>query len=307
MNKQSVGSVSSSSALAPAAVAPAPDASRVEFDATRAEREAIGTPDRVTLDLVSAHITAASALPGLLALEAELAKMGIFDTSLLRKVEDYGRAMLYASAVERATNDETAAQHPALVQELEVAYQRLYRVGELLAAESLFDPKVLAGARSGTSVRDRASDLSVLAVEYRANEATLAGKMPLTRDDIARAAYVSRAVIDSLVDRAGSSEARAAATRDRQLAATLFARTWNEIRRAITWLRWNDGDADTLAPSLYANGNGSGRRAARDDSSERPADPSPPANPLPADKRDELERAGTAARPLVPQDDPFIR
>jgi hypothetical protein len=124
-------------------------------------------------------------------------------------------------------------------------------------------------------------------------------------------------VIDSLVDRASSSEARAAATRDRQLAATLFARTWSEIRRAVTWLRWNDGDADTLAPSLYSVDGG--RRASRDDSSERraeparpqdpshPAQPARPANPLPADKRDELERAGSAVRPLVPQDDPFIR
>jgi hypothetical protein len=184
----------------------------------------------------------------------------------------------------------------------------------MLMAEGLFDPKVLAAARSGTSVRDRASDLSVLTVEYRANEAKLAGKMPLSREDIARAAYVSRAVIDSLVDRASSSEARAAATRDRQLAATLFARTWSEIRRAVTWLRWNDGDADTLAPSLYSVDGG--RRASRDDSSERraeparpqdPAHPARPANPLPADKRDELERAGSAVRPLVPQDDPFIR
>lgn len=32
---------------------------------------------------------------------------------------------------------------------------------------------------------------------------------------------------------------------------TLFFRTYDEVRRAVCYLRWNEGDANRIAPSLY--------------------------------------------------------
>lgn len=40
-------------------------------------------------------------------------------------------------------------------------------------------------------------------------------------------------------------------TKDRLRAFTLLSRAYNEARRAAVYLRWNDGDADSLVPSFY--------------------------------------------------------
>ena len=34
-------------------------------------------------------------------------------------------------------------------------------------------------------------------------------------------------------------------------AFTLFSRAYDATRGAVTYLRWNEGDADDIAPSLY--------------------------------------------------------
>jgi hypothetical protein len=39
----------------------------------------------------------------------------------------------------------------------------------------------------------------------------------------------------------------------RARAFTVFARAWEECRRAVTYLRWHEGDADKLVPSLRSN------------------------------------------------------
>jgi hypothetical protein len=44
----------------------------------------------------------------------------------------------------------------------------------------------------------------------------------------------------------------------RQRAFTLFATTYDEVRRAVSYLRWHDGDGDDIAPSLFACRGGPG-------------------------------------------------
>ena len=38
----------------------------------------------------------------------------------------------------------------------------------------------------------------------------------------------------------------------RQRAFTLLVTAYDEVRRAVTFVRWAEGDADAFAPSLYA-------------------------------------------------------
>jgi len=69
-------------------------------------------------------------------------------------------------------------------------------------------------------------------------------------------------------------------TRERQAVYTLVIRGYDQARRAASFLRWNEGDADEFAPSLYAG------RARRPDQSDRepviavvPVTPSAPSAP----------------------------
>ena len=61
---------------------------------------------------------------------------------------------------------------------------------------------------------------------------------------------------DTLLTAVGMREqapARVAdATETRLLAYNLLLRDYGEVRRAVSFLRWHQGDADTLAPSLFA-------------------------------------------------------
>jgi hypothetical protein len=67
----------------------------------------------------------------------------------------------------------------------------------------------------------------------------------------------------------------AAATDLRLRAFTLLFRTYDNVRRAVTFQRWSGGEADKIAPSLYA-GRSNGRRRA-----EPPVTDVPPPAPAP--------------------------
>ncbi|WP_437907778.1 hypothetical protein WME95_07775 [Sorangium sp. So ce327] len=47
----------------------------------------------------------------------------------------------------------------------------------------------------------------------------------------------------------------------------------DQTRRAVAYLRWDEGDADTIAPSLYK---GRGRAASSSDTAAAPDDAAPP-------------------------------
>lgn len=251
------------------------DTLRADFEETREQREAIATASRTPFDLTNAYVVVSGALPALRALEPKLrAALPLFDAGALHRVDRFARAALYAQSVERSTTNTSAAHHAKLVEELETLYARFYRNAEFLAAEGLFDAKVVANARTGTAVRDRAADLRMLAIEFAEREGALVGRTLVTRANIEHAFSVSQSVLDSLASRDNFNEAQVKAQRDRQLAAALLYQTWNEIRRAVSWLRWNEGDADKYAPSFFTS---AGRRSSdsnrRDDS--EPSEPEP--------------------------------
>src|SRR5688500_269126 len=60
----------------------------------------------------------------------------------------------------------------------------------------------------------------------------------------------------------------------RKRAYTLLVRSYNEVRRVISFLRWHDGDAEDIAPSLHTAG-----RAARRSDEEAAEEPEPAAAP----------------------------
>jgi hypothetical protein len=299
---------------------------RSEFDSTRAARDAIENPTRTQFDIVAGYQLVGTSLPRIIPFRAQLVALTGFDGSLIDRVSEYGRAAMYALKRERANGLEKSVTHPKLVEELEQAYFRFYKTAEYLVAMGLMNKQILAAARTGTSVVDRSTDLGTLALEFDAHRARLGTNVILTADEIARAAKLSREVVDSLVQRSNAESAPSEFRSDRQRAAMVFFDAWEEIRRAVHWLRWYEGDATTLAPSLFTAAD----RRARDDGSDGTdgedegtggvgggagggaggdgaRKPVEPVDPMPADKREELARGGEAGTKRVPQDDPFIR
>ena len=96
-----------------------------------------------------------------------------------------------------------------------------------------------------------------------------------------------------------------AATADmRQRAFSLFVNVYDQARRAVSHLRWNEGDVDDIAPSLYAGRNSGPRRKNGD--SETPA-PVPTAPGTPASDGAAPLPESARAPVGMPDSDPFVQ
>ena len=88
---------------------------------------------------------------------------------------------------------------------------------------------------------------------------------------------------DQLVTAVGEREQApviaAEAVRDRHGAFTLFINAYDEVRAAITYIRRKQGDAESIAPSLYAGRTVSKKKPA-DDNNDNPPAPTPAVNPI---------------------------
>lgn len=113
---------------------------------------------------------------------------------------------------------------------------------------------------------------------------TIEGKTMLTTADLDRIEAKAQSMLQRLDQRQqGSTQLPVREMRARAL--TLLVRSYDEIRRMLAFVRWSQGDADDIAPSLYAR-RGRGRRGgtdtdATDDEDLEPAIPTPAPAPTP--------------------------
>ncbi len=88
----------------------------------------------------------------------------------------------------------------------------------------------------------------------------------------------------------------------RNRAYTLVVGCYDHVRRAVTFLHWDEGDIDTLVPSLFA-----GRKHKPADDAAQPAAPGAnppvitlPANPMPITPPAQQPTAANSANPSTP-------
>jgi hypothetical protein len=103
-----------------------------------------------------------------------------------------------------------------------------------------------------------AFDLSGLAQMFKAAWPTIQGKTGLQASELEQTDKLALRLAAALAHRENSAESVASATDVRQRIFTLFADTYDQIRRAIGYLRWDEGDVDNIVPSLYAGRTSSG-------------------------------------------------
>lgn len=115
----------------------------------------------------------------------------------------------------------------------------------LISAESL---QKLKGPNGFKNVQ---TDLQILVHVFRANWANVTGKCATTETELARAEKLVSWLIQAvgLREQGPAEIAKSADLRVR--AFTAFSRAYSDVRRAIAYVRWNEGDVDTIIPSLY--------------------------------------------------------
>ncbi|WP_437601227.1 hypothetical protein WMF28_06615 [Sorangium sp. So ce590] len=265
------------------------------FDKTLPEIEAL-SPDRliaINLDIPRMVSQVLGVLPGLVMLRSEIAeRLQKHDVALLDRLETYALAAWYAHLVWLSSGGAENALKP-LVEEAVPLRENLLSDAEALARRGLLDAEAVAEIRAGQGHIDTANDLVALSALFSGSWSEITGKTAATEKEVNRAGEIGPLLLAALgVREHGKGPGPTEAADKRARAFALLVHAYDQTRRAVTYLRWNEGDADTIAPSLY-KGRG-GRTASSSDTAAAPQDAAPAGPTAPA--------SPGAAPPVVPAD-----
>ena len=137
----------------------------------------------------------------------------------------------------------------------------------LLEAQSLVQKKKMAGSLlaelvGGNGYRAMAFDVVQLVGAFRQGWASIAPLTPVTSIELDQAEALANAVVTTLGENAQADSSASPSADLRRRAYTYFVQTYDEVRRAISYLRSEVGDADDIAPALFT---GRSTRRSHDD------------------------------------------
>lgn len=192
-------------------------------------------------------------------------------------LQEYGLAVLYAHALTLPFGEgETTLR--TLADEAMPLRERLLASAELLVHFRIFDAKHVAAIRSGSGYLDTAQGLTALATLFRTSWAQVSSQTPVTMAEVDRAGQLGPLLVVALGRRQqgtdGSGEPNEAHDRLAR-AYTLFFNAYNKCRRAVAFLRWDEGDADDFAPTLKQQTPRRQRRAPGDEGGDEAPDAGP--------------------------------
>jgi hypothetical protein len=244
---------------------------RESFEATTADRAALDESALIAVnaDPSSAMHIVLAAWPRIASLLDEIAKLPVEHRLI-------ARCKLYAWALGHAHSLYVIATTPP--EELEARYQEgLKRRAALrsdvqnLIHHGLVPQDSLARVRNETGFRNVAADLGHLVNIMRNATARVEGRTATLPEDLAKAEMLAAQLVEIIAQREGSIAMTSSIAADRQRAFTLMARAYDEVRRAVRFLLWRNGEADKLVPSMYQVDNTPKKKPAR--ASDEPQTP----------------------------------
>ncbi len=257
--------------------APSIDSDQIQADLATLPADSVM---QVNLDIEGMVSTIAGATPKILALLPDIVRLPFFDAPGLQKLELYAFA-LHDAHLRFLGGTESPEELRVLVESGSAQVDNLRSDSSALIQRKLLGAQSLAGLQGLTGYKNIATDLGLLSTVLQANWQTIQGKCAITAEELVQAQKTSRAILRFLGLRQEETASPAAVADTRSRAFTLASRCYDQARRAVSFLRWNQGDADTIAPSLYA---GRRRHATPEAVDPQPATlPNTPATPaLPA-------------------------
>ena len=276
------------------------------YVATRAEREEVTEADAaaaaMNIDFGAAVSLALATQRRAMPLRDLIAKwVPGFEVRNLDKLEDYALSSQATHGIYiTATTPTNSAD---LIARGMVARERFIAVVTVLSVFGLFPASRVDEIRSGASHRNVGEDLINLGTWLKTHFAEIENKSPVTAQEIAEGVIIGEEIM--LLAGMRGDQAVSEAALDRRRAFVLLDRAYDELRRALTWLRWHEDDVDQIAPSLHAQPR-SGRKPKTDTNADivpagESKDPVVPA-PVVAPVLAPIE--GTSDKP-VPKNNPF--
>jgi hypothetical protein len=164
---------------------------------------------------------------------------------------------------------------------------------------------VLAQSKGATGQRNTGTDVLTLIYVFRKGWNAIAGRSCVTQAELVDAELSVNMLLTDLALREQTPAMREANALTRQRAYTLFVRTYDKVRKAVSYLRCDEDDADDFAPSLFGS-----RKKRGGTDLEKPAEVAPataPSTTAATANTTVAASTATAAKPGIglPGADPF--
>lgn len=271
------------------------------FHATLDEMRAL-TPDQlltVNLDVRAAVTTILGALPEILGMLDRIKRLPELDQNAIASLGRYAQAAWHANSLAAganapveeigAVNDQATAQRDTFLSDARALVHRgLVPAHRIEPFKGLLGYKIVAYELSGLA--------DVIIDSWKSVE----GKTAITLDELKAAKTLAEHLVTLAGKREQAPSFTAEVALDRQRAYTLCVRAYDETRRAVSYLRWHEGDVDSITPSLWAGRGGRGKpeTAASDTAKSQGNGQSAPAAPAP--------QPATNVPPELPDAPPFL-
>ncbi len=229
------------------------DESKVAFEAMRAELMALRPEElySVNVDIPRAASIALGAETFIRAYAEEIEELlPQHDMSGLEKLRSYALGAVYAHLQSQPVSKN--GDVVTLFEEASQLRAELLVAADALAYAGLVDADRVAQIRSGQGQLDTAADLLGLGTLFAASWDVLASKTAVERAKVDRASKLGVDLLAALGEKGHSGSQGTPESIDlRNRAFTLLVNAYDSCKRALTYVRWYEGDADTIAPTLY--------------------------------------------------------
>jgi hypothetical protein len=206
----------------------------------------------INLDIATVVTTAVGAMDEILALRPQATQqLPTFDLNQFDILEHAANATLHLHSRWLFANSPVEPL-PELVREATHRRELLVSAATMLMKHGLLPANALHALVGPVGHKNVAVDLNGVASLLRENWTRIDGKTPLTIADLDAATRVAQRLIKAVGVKQQAPAVVAANAQERQRALTHFLRAYDQVRRSVIYLRWNEGDADHIAPSLYA-------------------------------------------------------
>lgn len=238
-----------------------PDPARAAF--SRVEAVIRGVPPEAApppnLDGQRAAQRVLRAAPKFMSLRPRMASLSSeLDLTRIDRCVDLAFAYCYA----RAAYVRTAPFVPLAARRREALAlrRRLHAVMALLEDRPELRGGFVTSLRMTHSYESLSHDLTALARFFTDHAEHIARRAPVSATDVDRAGLLAALLLEAHDERAEQQRAYAAATRLAQQAFAALSDSYSEVRRAVQFLRFHEGDAERFAPSLYGGRRGGNGR-----------------------------------------------
>ena len=225
---------------------------RKEYETLLPAMMALTTLQPVNVHVPGAVITAFGVAPRIAVFRPQiLDQIPGLDLVRFDGIEQRGRALLYAEAVYR-TKNASADGLSALAEKAVVVRERLHTVLQMLLVYKVIPAETLKACSWGNGYEPVGTDVQTLAVTLSRNWEAIQSRCPVQLSELQEAEALALQILRLVGVREHETVEAGIESEMRSRAFTLFWEAYEEARRAVNYLRWEQDDADDFAPSLYA-------------------------------------------------------